>query len=97
MSTVTRESKLKAKIVRKLLAKKVTGGHKKQIDTVVGWTASHDQGRAKELLDEMSRDPDCPVEAYGGGARENIRLSSIEEGVDFLEDLGGDLPWGFKR
>lgn len=97
MSTVTRQFKLKAKIVRKLLVKRVTGNHKKQIDTVVGWTASHDQGAAKDLLDEMVRDPDCPVEMYGGGARENVRLSSIEEGANYLEDLGGELPWRLKR
>ena len=58
---------LKVKLVRKLAVKGVVGGHKRQIDTVKQWeVAIHDQGLARQALEELVRDPDAPVEQYGG-------------------------------
>jgi hypothetical protein len=83
-------------MVRKMLRKRVVGDHKKQIDTVVGFSvASHDEGRARQLLEEMATDPAAPVEQYGGGHRDNVRLSSVQDAVDYLQTNGGDVPFGF--
>lgn len=83
-------------MVRKMLRKRVVGDHKKQIDTVVGFSvATHDEGRAKQLLKQMVTDPNIPIEQYGGGHRDNVRLTSVAEAVEYLKANGGDVPFGF--
>ncbi|MDZ7730601.1 MAG: hypothetical protein U5K37_06310 [Natrialbaceae archaeon] len=73
-----------------MLRKRITGTHKKQIDTVVAMALpSHDQGRGKTLIDAMIADPTAPIEAYGGGHRENIRLTSPDDAVEYLKSNGG--------
>jgi hypothetical protein len=89
------DQKLKNKIVEKLLRKRVVGGHKKQKDTVANWFRSSDQGKVKNLMDGMAADTKAPLEMYGGGQRENVRLTSVEDAVDYLKDNGGDVPFGF--
>jgi hypothetical protein len=89
------EQALRNTIVEKLLRKRVTGGKKKQKTTVAGWFRSSDQGEVKTLLDEMATDPTTPVEMYGGGHRENVRLSNVRAAVRYLDRNGGDVPFGF--
>jgi len=43
----------------------------------------------------MVADPGAPIEAYGGGHRQNVRLTSAEEAVNYLKENGGDVPFGF--
>ena len=71
------------------------GAHKKQVDTVKNWFATDEQGNAEELIREMIRDPDTPLEGYGG-SRDNVRLTSIEEAKRYIEERGGELPWGLR-
>lgn len=81
-----------------MLKNQVVGNHKKQLDTVVSRIAglpSHEEGRGKNLLEKMVSDPQAPVEGYGGGHRQNVRLTSVQDAVDYLEDNGGDVPFGF--
>ena len=68
---------------------------KKQVDTVKNWFTSSDQGRIEALIREMLRDPEAPVEAYGG-SRDNVRLTSIAEAKRYIVDHGGELPWGLR-
>ncbi|PSQ36829.1 hypothetical protein BRD11_00850 [Halobacteriales archaeon SW_12_69_24] len=42
---------------------------------MTNWFQSSDQGKLKELMEEMATDPTAPIEKYGGGHRENIRLT----------------------
>jgi len=89
---------IKNRIVRKMLKNQIVGGHKKQLDTVISDIAalpSHEEGRGKELLKEMLSDQESPVEGYGGGHRQNVRLTSVEDAVEYLKDNGGDIPFGF--
>lgn len=86
---------LRVKIVRQLARKKVVGAHKKQVDTVKNWFASSDQGRAETLIREMIREPESPLEGYGG-SRDNVRLTSIDDAKAYIEANGGDLPWGLR-
>lgn len=87
---------IRNRIVRKMLRKRITGNHKKQIDTVVNMSLpSHEQGRGKQLIEEMVSDPDAPIVAYGGGHRNNVHLANVEDAVDYLKRHGGDLPFGF--
>ena len=87
---------IKNRIVRKMLRKQIVGNHKKQIDSIVNMCLpSHEQGRGKELLEDMATDPHSPVEMYGGGHRQNVRLTSVEDAVDYLKQNGGDIPFGF--
>lgn len=91
----TDDDTLKLKIVTKLARKRVTGEHKKQVDTVKNWLKSSDQGRGEDLIHEMMRDPDAPLEAYGG-SRDNVRLTRMADAKQFIEENGGDLPWGLR-
>ncbi|USZ69571.1 hypothetical protein NGM10_07520 [Halorussus salilacus] len=89
------ETELRIKIVRKLARKRVVGSHKKQVDTVKNWVTSDEQGRAEEQIREMIRDSEAPLEGYGG-SRDNVRLTSIEDAKAYIEDRGGELPWGLR-
>lgn len=89
------DQSVRNRIVEKLLHKRVTGAHEKQIDTVKNWLPSHEQGRGEQLLREMIRDPEAPLEAYGG-SRDNVRLTSVDDAVAYLRENGGDVPFGFE-
>lgn len=92
---MTATGDLKVKVVRKLASNGVTGGHKVQIDTVKGWGfASHNEGRVEDIINELVRDPDGPVERYGG--RDVVRLTSMADAKQYIKDNGGDLPWGLR-
>lgn len=95
VDAVADDQSLRIEIVRRLARKKVVGGHKKQVDTVKNWFATSDQGRVEQLLREMIRDPDAPLEGYGG-SRDNVRLTSIDAAKAYVEVNGGELPWGLR-
>ncbi|WP_248911050.1 hypothetical protein [Halocatena marina] len=79
------DEEIKVKIMRKLVRGGYVGKRKVTVDTAKGWVASHDEGRAEELIRDWITEPGSPLEAYGGGARDNIRLSSKAEGMRWLE------------
>lgn len=88
---------IRNRIVYTLVRKGVVGSHKKQIDTVVNQCLpTHDRGRGRELLEEMLADPNAPVEGYGGGHRQNVRFTGIEDAVAYLEANDGDVPFGYR-
>lgn len=89
---------IRNRIVRKMLKNQIVGNHKKQLETVVSRIAglpSHEEGRGKDLLEAMVSDPDAPVEGYGGGHRQNVRLTSVQDAVAYLKANGGNAPFGF--
>lgn len=86
---------LRVKIVQKLARKKVVGGHKKRVDTVKNWFAASDQGRVEAELRELVRDPNAPVEGYGG-SRDNVRLTAIADAKRYIREHGGEIPWGLR-
>ena len=88
---MTDDTELKLAIIEKLARKKVTGGNKKRVDTVKGWFRNSDQGKVETLIRELSTDPTAPVERYGGGARDNVRLTSIAAARQYLENHGEDV------
>lgn len=92
---MTDDSALKTKVVAKLARRAVVGSHKKQVDTVKNWFATHQQGRVEAVIREMIRDPDAPLEGYGG-SRDNVRLTSMADAKAYIEERGGDLPWGLR-
>lgn len=88
------DQRIKNDVVYTMLRKRVVGGHKKQVTTIVSQAvASHEEGRAKELLDDLVRDG--VVERYGGGHRANVRLASVDAAVDYLKENDGEVPFGF--
>lgn len=89
------KAELRIKVVAKLARKKVVGAHKKRVDTVKNWFATSDRGRAQAAIREMIRDPDAPLEAYGG-SRDNVRLTGIDDAKEFITSNGGRLPWGLR-
>lgn len=91
---MTADKHLKLKIVTKMVRQPIVGGRKVTVDTAKSWVAKHDRGRAETLIRNMITDPSAPIEAYGGGSRDNIRLSSMQAGIDYIKDNGGTLPFG---
>lgn len=55
---------------------------------------SHAEGRGKVTIDDFVQAG--VVEQYGGGHRANVRLTSVEAAVAYLEAHGGDVPFGFE-
>lgn len=88
---------LKCKIVETLVRKRITGGKKITVDQLLNYSVrDSNAGRAKKLLnDEMIPKNEASIERYGGGHRENVRLGSIDEAVDFLKEHDGEVPFGF--
>lgn len=87
---------IRNRIVAKMLRKRVIGAKKQQVDTVVSYSVpSHAEGRAKDLINEMLSDPTTPMEGYGGSHRQNIRLTSADDAVEYLKDNDGDVPFPF--
>jgi hypothetical protein len=91
------DKEIRNRIVEKMLFDgPITGGNKTTTDTAVNkYLPSHEQGRGKTLIDEMLSDRTSPIEGYGGGGRQNIRLTSVEEAVNFLNDNDGNVPFGY--
>ena len=96
-SPVVDQQELKVKIVRYLARNNVTGGHNRTVDTVKNRAGvpTHARGDAEAAIRELIRDPDAPVEAYGG-QRDAIRLTSISAAVSYIEAHGGDVPFGLE-
>jgi hypothetical protein len=90
---MTADSDIKLKIVTKMVRQPIVGNRKVTVDTVKSWVAKHDRGRAETLIRNMITDPTDPIEAYGG-SRDNIRLSSRQAGIDYINDNGGTVPFG---
>lgn len=87
------EQRIKNDIIEWMVRKKVTGGKKHEIETVVGYALpSHEEGVGKELIDEMLADPPSPIQGYGGGHRSNVQLTTLEAGKQYLRRNGRDLP-----
>lgn len=57
---------IKNAVINTMLQKGIVGNHKAQRQSVAGWAvASHNEGRAKDLIDELVQEG--VIEAYGGG------------------------------
>lgn len=87
------DDELKLDIVEKLARKEVVGGHKKQVDSVKNLFKTSDQGRVEDLIRELSTDPNAPVIAVGGGARDTVQLTSISDAKKWLKVSGRDFWW----
>lgn len=81
--------------MKKLVRKRIVRSHKKQVESVKNWVPTNDQGRAEDLIRAMIRNPEAPLQGYGG-SRDNVRLTSIEDAKKYIRDHGGQLPWGLR-
>lgn len=82
-------------IVETMLRKRVVGGHKKEVATVVRMAVpTHEEGRAKQLVGDLVQAG--VLERYGGGHRANVRLASVAAALTYLEANDGDVPFGFR-
>lgn len=89
------DREIKNAIVETMLQKRVLGNHKKQVDTIVDWALpSHAEGRGKQLVDDLVGAG--VLERYGGGHRANVRLTSADAAVEYLNANDGDVPFGFE-
>lgn len=69
----------------------MVNSHKKQIDTVVNWFATDEQGAVKQLIEKLVKDPCFPLERYG--ARPAIRLTDYQEAKEWADSLGASTEW----
>ena len=67
-------------------------GQRAPTEGVVCVVAVHNRGRAKELLEEMAASHRAGWVAYGDGS---YSITDIEAAKKFIENNGGDLPFGF--
>ena len=88
------DPEIRNRVIEKLLRKRVVGSHKKRVDTITNWLPSHAQGRGEQLIREMITDSDTPLEGYGG-SRDNVRLTSVADAVEYLKQHNGNVPFGF--
>ena len=86
-------------VVRKMMNDAIYGKNKITVDTAKNrYCLVHNQGKGEQVIRELIRRPEHPVEAYGG-ERDNIRLVDYDESRDFVEEYGqGDEffpkpPW----
>lgn len=89
------DQEIRNRIIEKMLRKRIVGGKNRTIDSVVNMTLpSHEQGQGRQLIDDMLADPTAPIERYGG-TRDAIRLTSVEDAVEYLKANDGNVPFGF--
>lgn len=89
------EQEIKNRLIEKMLRNRIVGGKNATIDAVVNMALqSHQQGDGKEAIDEFIANPTGPVERYGG-QRDAIRLTSVEDAVEYLKEHDGNVPFGF--
>lgn len=83
-------AKMKTDVVEILGQKGVIRNKHVQIDTVVNWFPSHEQGDVKDAIDELLAEPDSPVIRK----RQNtIRLKDASEAREYLRENGRDVPF----
>lgn len=89
------DREIRNRIVEKMLRNRIVGGKNRTIDAVVNMALpSHQQGAGKREIAEMIADGK-PIERYGG-QRGAIRLTSVKDAIEFLEENGGNVPFGFE-
>lgn len=88
------DQEIRNRLVEKMLRKRIVGGKNRTVDAVVNMALpSHQQGAGRDAIDEMVR-AGKPIEQYGG-QRDAIRLTSVEDAVEYLEENDGNVPFGF--
>lgn len=86
----------KTAMISYLLRNRIVGCNSVSITNVVEIASQiTDQLRGRQLIEEMISDADAPIESYGGGHRENVRLTGVDAAVDYLKDNGGNVPFNF--
>lgn len=80
------------RLVRRML---IGGGNISVAKAVDKHLPTYSQEQVETLINEMLKDPYSPIEGYGGGARGNIRLVSIESAVEYLKENDGNVPFGY--
>ena len=63
------DEEIKAKIMRKLVRGDYVGNRKITVDSAKTWVATHDRGRAEELIRDWITEPGSPIEAYNSGRK----------------------------
>lgn len=89
------DDEIEADAVETLIRDEVVGSKKWTVDRLKnsGFKSS-DQGRVDDIVRKLVKDPNAPLEYYGGGARDNVRLTSIDEAREWLnENHDRDLWW----
>lgn len=90
------DAEIKCRIVEKLLRNRVFGSKNWTVDRTVDHALpSHEQGRGRQLLEnEMIPQAEASIQGYGG-QRNAIKLTDAKQAVEFLEENGGNVPFGF--
>lgn len=89
------DREIESEIVYTMVRKRIPGGHRKQVATLAGMALpSHPEGRGKALVDDLVQAG--VVERYGGGHQANVRLSSLDAGVQYLKQHDGEVPFDFE-
>lgn len=89
---------IKNRLIEKLLRGGYIGTKNVTIDQLISKKAGlpvHEEGRARDLLEnEMIPSSEGSIARYGG-QRDAIHLTDVQEAVEYLKDNGGNVPFGF--
>jgi acyl-CoA hydrolase len=83
---------MKVSMTSKALRNRHIHGQRAPTEGVVCVVAVDQRGRAKELLEEMAASHRAGWTTYGDGT---YSITDVEAAKKFIEDNGGDVPFGF--
>lgn len=83
---------IKIDLLETLIMKEVFGPDSIPIERVQNWFSTDEQNLAREIIEEMHENRDCPLK-YVIGNHSRIWLRDKDEAEEFLEDLRENPPW----
>lgn len=84
---------IKVRMSEKALRRGFTTDRHAPVEAIVCVLPVHDRGRGKEVLQEMVTEHEAGWAQYG--ATGTFCIVDVPAAVEFIEENGGDLPFGF--
>ena len=83
----------KVRMTEKALRRGFTTERHAPVEAIVCVLPVHDRGRGKEALEEMVTEHEAGWSQYG--ATGTYCIVDVSAAVEFIEENGGDVPFGF--
>jgi len=90
---MTNYTNLKVRMTEKALRRGFTTGRHAPVEGITCAVAVHNRGDAETALEEMVKKHEAGWAQYG--ATGTYHIVDTEAAKEFIEDNGGDLPFGF--
>lgn len=87
------KTQIKVKMTANALRNRFINKRHAPSEAIVCCVATHNRGKASNLLDEMVTKNEAGWVQYG--ATDSYRIVDVDAAVEFVRDNGGDVPFGF--